>query len=762
MDTRFSAFLGKTSTFCLYLVILLTPLFFLPFSLDVLELNKYFLFYFLILISLISFLGRAVVRKVLEFRRTPLDIPVLAVWGTFLLASLLSKERYLSFFGDFGFMGLSFIGFSMMVIFYFLVTQNIIKINQVVATLYAFLASAGLSGLYFILKSFGLVKLLQLWNVTNNSNTLFGIYLVIALLLALGMLTVKKEKLWRDILTFVGLVLSLMALVLIGFKLVWVILAAGLFLMLIFFLTYVDQVNTVWTSFGFAVLLGSLLFIFLGTPQLLTVRLPVEVSLGAKASWEIGFKTLTSSAKPFIFGSGPATFVYDYSQYRPEAFNNNFAWNVRFRQPYSSAFNWMAEVGVLGAVAMLAVVLMVLGLIISTLFKNIVELRRRKRAAIDVATDFAKLKDSPFIFWSIVTVWLTLLISFFFVNFGLVQWFLFWFFMSLMITASAHMNKKEVEVMSVSLKASPQYALITSFGLIFTFTIIVVLGVYLGRFFAAEVVYARALQQPLDQRLITLQQAVTLNGSRVEFYLALADSYLNKASEINQKGGDMNQITQAVAAAVNSAKAATGVSPNNVATWEYLSTMYANARAVAPEANSWVMSSLERAITLESTNPVFYVGLGNAKLLEKRYTEAKHDFEKAIKLKPDLVIAYVRLALLSESQNNVNDAISALERGLNYGRQDAGYIFQLGRYYFNRNQKDDYGLAELAFRRAIALNPNYSDALFSLAYLYEKTNHKSEALQLYKRVLELNPDNKDLKAKISSLSSSPAPEEPKQ
>lgn len=762
MDTRFSAFLGKASAWCLYLVVLSTPLFFLPFNLDVLELNKYFIFYFLILISLISFLGRAVVRKVLEFRRTPLDIPVLVVWGTFLLASLLSKEQYLSFFGDFGFMGLSFIGFSMMGIFYFLVTQNIAKINQVVAVLYAFLISAGLSALYFILKSFGLVKFLQLWNVTNNSNTLFGIYLVIALLLALGMLTVKKEKLWWDILTFVGLVLSLTALVMIGFKLVWIILAVALFLMLVFFLTYVDQVNTIWTSFGFAVLLASLLFIFLGTPQWLTARLPVEVSLGAKASWEIGFKTLTSGAKSFIFGSGPATFVYDFSQYRPEAFNNNFAWNVRFRQPYSSAFNWISEVGVLGAVAMLAVVLMVLGSIISTLFKNIVELRRRRRAAIDVATGSAgKLYESPFIFWSIVAVWLTLLISFFFVNFGLVHWLLFWLFMSLMITAGAHMSKKTIEPLTISLKASPQYALITSFGFILTFTLIVVLGVYLGRFFAAEVVYAKALQQPLDQRLTTLQQAVTLNANRVEFYLALAESFLNKASEINQKGGDMNQITQAVAAAVNSAKAATDVSPNNVATWEYLSTMYANARAVAPDANSWVVSSLERAVSLESTNPVFYVGLGNAKLLEKRYTEAKDDFEKAIKLKPDLVIAYVRLALLHETQNKINDAIATLERGLNYGRQDAGYVFQLGRYYFNRNQKDDYGLAELAFRRAIALNPNYSDALFSLAYLYEKTGHKSEALQLYKRVLELNPDNKDLKAKISGLSSAPAPEEKK-
>ncbi len=768
MDTRFSLILHKISSFCLYAVIFLIPLFFLPFTLDILELNKYFLFYFLVLLSLVCYFGRAIIRKVFEFRSTPLDIPLLALWVVFLLVSLLSEERYLSFFGDFGLINLSFIGFSLMLIFYFLITQLIVSMEQTIKMLYVFLLSGGLASLYFILRTFNLLKIPALnfvlpSNLAHSSSAIFGIFLAVVSLVALAVLALKKKKHAADIFIFVALLLSLVAMTAIGFKLIWIILAVSVFLLLVFFLTYVDYVNTLWTSFGFAILVVSLLFIFLGTPQFLTVRLPVEVSLAPQVSWEIVFKALTADAKTFIFGSGPSTFVYDFSAFRPAVFNNNFAWNIRFHQPYSSAFDWVATTGLLGTLTLLFTVLMALGLVITIWYKQILELRHKKKLA-EPAEQVA-LQESPLLFWGLVAGWLTLLLAFFLTNFSLVLWVLFWAFLGLMNTAGLVFSKRAVEVRSFSLKASPQYALATSFGFILIFTLIIVLGVYEGRYFIGEVVYTRALRKPLDQRIVDLQKAVNLNANRGAFYLTLAEAFLNKAAEVNRKTNDLNQVTPLVASAVNSARAATDKSPNNVATWEYLSTMYANARPIAPEANSWVISSLEKAVTLESTNPVFYVGLGDAKFLQKRYTESKEDYQKAIDLKPDLTVAYMRMAMVQEAQNDISGAIATMEKGLNYGRQDTSYVFQLGRYYFNRGQKNDLPLAELAFRRAIALNPNYSDALFSLGFLYEKQNFDSQALQLYRRVLELNPGNKDIKKKIDALigvlAPAPAPEAPK-
>ena len=51
----------------------------------------------------------------------------------------------------------------------------------------------------------------------------------------------------------------------------------------------------------------------------------------------------------------------------------------------------------------------------------------------------------------------------------------------------------------------------------------------------------------------------------------------------------------------------------------------------------------------------------------------------------------------------------------------------------------------------VAAEPKYSNALYSLGLLYEMRGEKSKALLYYRRVLELNPDNKEIKTKIANL-----------
>lgn len=756
METTATKVLSSITKYALYLVIFLIPLFFLPYTVENLEMNKYFLFYILVVVALIAYLGRVVLLKSIEFKRSPLDIPILILWLVLLIVTLLSRERYLSFFGDFSFLSFSFVGLSFFFIFYFLVVQILSGISEVLKAIYLLLISGGISVLYFILRVTKLFAWpswsLPTFSPIHTSNTLFGVFLAVILLMSLGFLAVRKQNLGVDIFSFITLILSGAALLMIGFKIVWIIVAIALFLMLVFFLTHVEEVRTVWTSVSFAILVMALLFIFLGVPRFFTVNLPLEVSLGGNVSWQITTSVLKDGARNFIFGTGPATFMYDFSQFRPADFNNNFAWNIRFRQPYNTAFEIGSTTGLLGTLSFLLVILMVLGLVITVWLRQILEMRRKKKAVAAEANVIKPFSSSPLIFWSLVGGWLTLMIAFFVVNFGAVHWLLFWLFLGLMVGAGMHVSRAAVSTFNLSLKASPQYALVVSFGFILVFTAIIVLGIYLGRFFVGEVVFAQALNKPLETRLTEIQKAVNLNPNRVLFYLTLADSYLSKAVATSNQTNDINTVTSLVASGVGAAKTATDKAPNNVASWEFLSNMYANARPVAPGANSWVISSLERAAGLEPTNPTFYVALGNAKLLEKRYSEAKDDFEKAIALKPDLLASYLQLSFLKEEQKDISGAIATLEKGLAYGRQDATYVFHLGRYYYNRNQKGDWGLSEIAYLRALALNPNYSDALFALALLYERTDHKPQALELYRKVLQLNPGNKDIKNKIESLS----------
>ena len=200
------------------------------------------------------------------------------------------------------------------------------------------------------------------------------------------------------------------------------------------------------------------------------------------------------------------------------------------------------------------------------------------------------------------------------------------------------------------------------------------------------------------------------------------------------------------------AKQATEISPRNVATWEFLSAMYTNARVIAPDANQWSVSALEEALRLEPTNPMLYVSLGSAKMFDKDYIAAKSNFEKALEMKPDLLEGYVQLAALTAVVQNTNAAIAVMERGYaNGGKDNAEFLVELGKYYFSRRASGDLALAELAFRSAVTVNPRSINAFFALATVSEVLGKKNLALDLYRQALSLDPGNQEVAKKIRSL-----------
>ncbi|MBI5732092.1 MAG: tetratricopeptide repeat protein [Candidatus Magasanikbacteria bacterium] len=762
METKLSKILKNLASFFIYCLVFLTPLFFLPLTIEPLELNKYFLLYLFIFLAVLCWVSRGVLRKTFEFRRTPLDIPLLILWLAALVSSIVSKDRFVSFFGDFSLLNLSFLNLTVFLFFYFLAVQETASVKKALNLIYTLFFSCLLASVYFLTKTLGLFDWSFLGisgnNLVNISNNSWGIFLVAFLSLSLAFLAVRKRQLAGDFLSLAVFLFSLAGVVLIGFKILWVVTVIALALLIVFLISNVSELRVVWISVAFGVLVAGIVFIFFGEPQFLTTKLPVEISLSPSTSGSMLKEELTTGARYFLFGSGLATFPYDFSQFRPVSLNNNFAWNVRFRQPFSSAFEWAMSGGILSSLALLLAILIVVGIVVQTWFNQMAILRRRKSAAEDIL-----LEESHLVFWGVTVAFFTLLVAFFVVNMGVVHWFLFWLFLALMVSTGAILSKNSLKEIVISLKTTPEYSLLTSFAFILVFTGILVLGIYLGRFYKAEAVYRQALRLPMvgqegGERISKIQKAAILNPQRSLFYLSLAESLLFKAQEA-AASNDANQTVQWVAVAVDAAKRASVVSPESAASWESLATMYANARAFAPQINSELIASLEKAAALEPTNPTFYLGLGSAKFFERRYSEAKESFEKAVALKPDLLRGYALLAGIFEAEKNLDGAIAVLEKSLPFGRNDAAFVYQLGNYYYTRHKKDDWPLAERAFRRAIALSPNYSDALYSLALLYEKTNNRQPALELYRRVLELNPGNNQVEAKIGNLSGAPAASE---
>lgn len=167
---------------------------------------------------------------------------------------------------------------------------------------------------------------------------------------------------------------------------------------------------------------------------------------------------------------------------------------------------------------------------------------------------------------------------------------------------------------------------------------------------------------------------------------------------------------------------------------------------------------------LGGLNPAGTGGLSDSFLAQYIKTDqesllkAVEAFKKAIELKEDYAAAYYQLALTYEQAGKLGDAVATMEQVLQRYPTNIALKFELGRMYFNNSQTEE---AAVQFQQIAALVPNHSNAIFSLALSYERlassaggtqqTLYLKRALDNYRRVSELNPDNEALKNKIREL-----------
>ncbi|MEA3272908.1 MAG: tetratricopeptide repeat protein [Patescibacteria group bacterium] len=765
-----SKLLALITKLSVYGVILLTPIFFLPFTFEYLEFNKQYLLAALVLVGVLAWIGRAIIEKEVRFYRTPLDIPLVAFWFIVLVSGVLSQDRNLSFLGSFDNLTIGVIPITLYILFYFLVTNTLIKLDDMKRVNILVLSSGLVASLFFFLQTSGVLNAMGLpWrfhNTVSSLNTPFGVFAITCLVLALNALFVKKKDIKSDIFWFVSFVASLIVLLLVGFKIVWIAAAAALFLLLVLGMSHLEEIRTSWVTVSFAILVIALIFVLLGVPQFLTAKLPLEVTLSQSASWKLATETLGSSLKQFILGSGPATFSYDFAQFRPESLNLTFAWNVRFAHPASTFIDLLATHGFLGTVSFVLVILLSLGTAVFVWMKK----SCRKDGALSRAVRGSSEGDSMFssstLFFGMTVGWLSLLAASFFLVFSTTLWMLFFLYMGGLMVVARHLLQTNEKPFVLSLKTSPQYALASSFIFILVFSGVIVSGIFLGRFYLANVFYASSVKAAgAGEYDITVEKAVQATRyqpSLADYHVSLARAYLlQAAAESRSPEPDAAKVTNLIALAVNEARVATDLAPRNVKTWETLVTMYENAYSIAPNAVDWAVAALDKTVELESSNAVHFLRRGNLRFLLQKYDDAKSDYEEAIRLKANYIDAFVRLSILEEVRQDLNAAIMRMSDAFRFAPQDPEILFQLGRMLYNRGAENDLMLAEQAFRGAVQFNPNHANALYSLGTLLERQGNKTEALGFYRRVLQLNPDNEEVRVKVRALSApTPAPPPP--
>lgn len=759
------------------------PVFFLPWTIEVLELNKQLLLLVGAGIASIAWLGKMLAERKFEYRRSLVNSIVVLYVAVYALSAWFSDSRYMSIVGDFGQEMSGFLTTLAMVMLYFVTVNNVRTVRQLNKLMSAFVVSGFVVAVYALLQGVGAFVLPFEFARTTSFNTVgtvasMGVYLAFIVTMIGGMMLVghrqtegrrKREFVWKAFMVATAAI-SLFLIAAIDF---WPINAALLIasgVLIGFAFLHARQLKGIsGVLLPIAAVIISVLLVLFRFP--VSLGYPAEVMPSMAATWEITTQTLRESP---MLGSGPGTFILDYAKHRSPDVNATQFWNIRFDRGSSHFLTSLATTGLLGTLSWLAVALFLLAAAVRKLMKT--------------------NEETWHVLVGMFAAWFLLVVSKFLYSSTLSLEFAFWIVMALLVIVHRR------DFFSVKFENSPRAAMTLSFVFILSL-VLAVSGLFVeGQRYVAEIHYANAIRADragadADDVLTALTRAANLNQSNDVYVRNLALGLLVKANNefvkpveldraeeesdedynVRLQDAQQQQIRDATvltANSVNTAKLATQINGTNIANWAVLASIYQSLMGVTQGADAWAVDSYLEAIELEPSNPSFHTELGKvyvfqadlaAQGLQTEDEEAKtaaqtevdellqkaiDSFNKAIELKADFGAAHYNMALTLDRQGKLTEAIAKMEAVVSLNPQDVGVGFQLALLYFRNDQKE---AAVRLMESVVRLSPDFSNARWYLAAMYEDGGNIDAALVQIKEVEKLNPDNELVTKKLAEL-----------
>lgn len=712
------------------------PLFFLPFSFEPIEFNKlYFLLFLSWILLFYLVISQLVRQKEVRFSLNKIDFLVFLFFLSLFPPFFFSRDRLSSFFGNYGLFNDGILAFFSLFLFFVLVRQKSFK-NETLSykkILNSLLFSSFLVALFSFFSLFSLwQKIPFLNNLTPFSPATESLHFLagfLSLMVVVGLAIYltkkdkeKKEKIFWFIYFFISLFLILALssqramsfLALVSFLFVVLAVKEKVFLEEPYKLIFIIFIFFASLFFSFLNFKAIFFYVFqkIPFPQLIP-----EAILPQRESFEIAFKSLTSSLKSLLFGSGPGTFLENFTLYKPERILKSNLWSIRFL----SSGNFVAEIlsthGLLNSIIFL---LLLFFLFLISLIKKWGE------------------EDFPIkIFF----------LSIAFLPFFFPKNFLFFFliFLAISILASILASKEK----RISFKDSPLLALFFETILVLFFFLFFGALVLGAKFYLGDYFYKKGfLEKDLLKKIEFFQKAINLNPWQPYYRMALSQVLILKTKEeLVKENPDQILIQGFLASAVENAKRAKELSLRVIFV-ENLANTYRELINLAQGAEEYAKKNYEEAISFDPKNPFLYNELGKIEFQLGNLKNARENFKKAQELAPFYLEPKIQLSLLLEAEGKSEEAILELEN-LTLDFPSAPELFyQLGNLYL---RKENLEKAIENYYKAISLFPNFSNARFSLAIALEKKGEFSLALEQLKIVESLNPENWVVKNKIREI-----------
>ncbi len=774
----------------------LCPIFFTGLVSQGVGFEKMALFYFLVLLGSVIWVTKGVFKGELDVKRTPLDFPILGVVVLFVISTILSISQKDSIIGAYGNPAKGLVALLIFVLFYYLVVNNI-DIKRAKLYFLSFLTSMFLLAIYSFLQLKGLFVLPFDFSKNISFNpigSLSGLTMVLAIALPLFTVTAAQfkqifPKLNNILLIVVKSLLSI-ALLVILFVLAmlnvftfWLVLIVSSVIVLVFFMAKIIPINTGNLLIPLGIFFASIIFFVIGNFSLVEMNLPTEISLSRGASWDITKSSLKDNP---IFGSGPSTFYYSFSKYKSADFNSSPLWNVRFDSASGSIFELLSTVGVLGTLAFVVLVLITFSLSFLTLIKT--KNKELNPVMLGLFASFVSVLILSALFaQNNSTILIDVILA------------------VLTVATALTIYPEKFQNINLSFRAAPKYALALAAISLTVFAGVVVLFTIGLKAYMADMHAKQALlSSNIDDKINSLNKAVSLAPYQDKYFLSLANNYIAQANKAVVNGNDTNAINTKLSLSIENGKKAVEIAPNSASNNEALALIYENASFYTRGALEWAEQLYNNIIDLEPTNPTPYMRIALVNMArantetdeeEKRFfiNEAISYYDKSINKKADLAAAHYGKAVAYEKLNDIDKSIEEMKNVNLIAGNNIDYRFELGRLLFNRgissagirqtasqdiakkeiqavdsdnveknqeeaipeeelsvqpigetgatiNKNDDLIAAEQIFMSILSARPNHANALYSLAVFYKKVGEIDNLKAVAKKLASVITD----------------------
>jgi len=646
-------------------LLFLVPLILWPYTSEVFEFNKMVLVYFLTVLISANWVARMILEKKFIFRRTILDIPLLAFAGTQLASTLLSIDPLTSWLGYYSRFNGGMLSVICYTLLYWAFVSNI-HAKGAIKLVYVTLASAALVAIYGVLEHFGIDKNVWVQDVQSRVFSTLGqpnwlaawlvalipVTWVLMLELKLNFTPksiVRSGHFWLlfslSSLLFWTLIFSKSRSGFAGFGVTYLLFWASYF--------WANKAEFKKYLAPFAIISSSLLAICLisgtqWTPsigKLLSRSANTQaqtapsggtaLETGGTESGTIRKIVWKGAAQVWlhypVFGTGVETFAYSYYLYRPAEHNMTSEWNFIYNKAHNEYLNFAANSGTVGLLSYLVLI----GFTIFFFVKLTKGNSNFKSLGLALLAGYVSLLVTNFFGFSVVPTQL--------------QLFLF------PAIAFAFANDQP---------AGPDERLKKSDGtqkffLFITFGCGLIIVFALGKYWNADRLYAsgvglNTMGKP-DVAINYLTRAINLQPNQAVYYggeRGLAYSYTNIALALNQQK-DIDQAAQFSENAIATVNKAVALSPANINLKRVRFGIFIMLSPIDPNYLIEAKDTLEDAILQAPTDAKLFYNLGLVYARTGQVDRAMEVLKKTIELKPDYKEARLAYAfvLIDEKQN---------------------------------------------------------------------------------------------------------------